>query len=263
MKRTSRSLIWLCGVLVFLAWIGPGLATADSEPVASELPAPDSESVAEPGHVKLLGEWLQFLARQDKQARITTGTSSLIASAGILGFGIWAFLEDPPNNELNRGIGLLAVAAAGPGLSLGILELAMKSGSEKRWARWEATAARSMSSEEIGRFEGELRSYSLEARRNRMRGRWSSFGLFVTGGLLLGLTPAADLGSDGQTVGYVTGGVAAAVGLVGFGFSFARSFEEEYWDAYLQGRRPPRYRRWRTSPAFGRTFAGMTVGGEF
>ena len=184
----------------------------------------------------------------------------------MLGFGIWAFLDDAPNNELNRGIGMLAVAAGGPGLALGIVELAMHSASEKRFSRWEAAASAGMSERELARFEGELRGYSLDARRERMRGRWSSFGLFVTGGLLLGLTPVADLDSDAETVGYVTGGVAAATGLLGFGLSFKGTVEEEYWDAYLQGRPPPGAGprgSWAVSPAFGRSFAGVSMRGAF
>ncbi len=236
-------------------------------PFVTEAPTPGivppDEGGVDPG---LLGAWLDYLAVQDKQRRVTGGTSTLIASTALLGFGIWAFLDEPPNNDLNRGVGMLAVAAGGPALALGIVELAMPSASEKRYGRWETAVAAGMTERELARFEGELRSYSLEARRQRMRGRWTGFGLFVTGALLLGLTPVADLDTDAETVGYVTGGVAAGTGLLGFGLSFKDGWEEAYWEAYLQGRPPPGAgprRSWAVSPALGRSFAGMSLRGAF
>jgi hypothetical protein len=237
----------------------------------SDEPSSGSEAAGVPGAEELaplddqahLDKWLVYLSRNAKRARLTTGASSLVGSGIVMGLGIWAYLQDVPDNELTKGAGLVALAGSGVFMSLGIFQLAKKSELEKTLERWRTAKAGELTSKELARFEGELRQYSESAERAVRIGRWTNFGMALTGALVVGLTPAADLSSDGATVGYVTGGAALGVGLLGFALSFVGQSDPGYWSSYLQGKSPPSPSRWSASPQVGRTFAGLGVRGRF
>ena len=129
--------------------------------------------------------------------------------------------------------------------------------------RWQRSTQSKLTLRELGRFEGEFRNTSDAAHRELTMARWTSFGMALTGGLILGLTPAANLSTDAATIGYVTGGVALGVGVLGFAFSFRGTVEEEHWNAYLRGQGPPKSVKWSASPAVGRKFVGAQVVGQF
>ncbi|MFZ1865295.1 MAG: hypothetical protein WAU39_13805 [Polyangiales bacterium] len=241
-------------------------------PAAQQWPAPPepSESIAAPleelapaDDQARLEKWLVYLSRSAKRARISSGASGLVGSSVGMALGIWAYLQDPPDNELTRGAGLVALAGSGVFMSLGIFQLAAKSEPEKMLARWRTATEGELTLRELTRFEGELRHYADMQKRAVRLGRWTNFGMALTGALILGLTPAADLSPDGATVGYVTGGVALGAGLMGFAFSFVGQSEPDYWNAYLKGKGPPSPSRWSASPQVGRTFAGIRLVGRF
>lgn len=210
-----------------------------------------------------LERWLEYLSRNVKRGRVTSGATVLVAGGLTMGFGIGAFLQDRPDNELTKGAGLLTVAASGVFMAFGICQLAIKSEPEEMLHRWRRAAAGQMTRQELSRFEGELRQYSQAAKRTLRAGRWTNFGMALTGALILGITPAADLSSDGSTIGYVTGGAALGAGLLGFAFSFVGQSGTDYWGAYVSGKRPPSRSRWSAAPEVGRTFAGLRVQGHF
>ena len=85
----------------------------------------------------------------------------------------------------------------------------------------------------------------------------------MSGALLLGLTPAANLSRDASTAGYVVGGILAGLGFFNFGMSFRKSADPDYWNQYLRGGRPPTSTHWGLAPAIGRNFAGAQIFGRF
>jgi hypothetical protein len=232
-------------------------------PPALTLEVTGPEPLAPDADQARLGSWLEYLADSGRRSRMSDGSYSLFGSAAMMGIGIWAFVKAPPNTELNKGIGLLAISGAGIFMSVGIFQLAMKSEAERRLGRWQEATSSKLTLRELRRFEGEFRSYSAGAERELLMARWTNFGMALTGALILGLTPAASLSRDAETIGYVTGGVALGIGLVGFGFSFRGTPETEHWNSYIQGQSPPKSTKWSASPAVGRKFVGAQIVGQF
>lgn len=271
-----------CLAIVFLASTALGQDTVIAEPPVIEpsdeaaelsggaLPEETTEPADEPTDdlapledQARLGAWFAHLSRNARSARLTSGASNLVGSGLVMGLGIWAYLQDPPENELAKGAGLVALGGSGVFMSLAIFQLATQSPPEKTLERWTAARHAGLTPKELSRFEGELRQYSESVERIVRLGRWSNFGMAMTGALILGLTPAADLSRDGRSIGYTTGGVAAGVGLLGFALSFIGQSDSNYWNAYLKGQPPPKSSKWSASPELGRTFAGARITGRF
>lgn len=253
----SRAAALLISILVTTSFAASARGQAD---VIDE---PPSEGLAAAEDVARLDRWLSYLSGSAKRGRITSGTTSLIASGIVMGTGIWAFLQTSPTDELTRGAGFVAVAGSGALMSVAIFQLAAKSQAEETLERWHAATAGELTLTELARFEGELRQYTETMNRGVRLMRWTDFGIALTGALILGLTPAADLSPEGARTGYVTGGVALGAGLLGFALTFVGQSKTDHWNAYLQGKDPPSSPRWSASPQVGRTFAGLRVAGRF
>ena len=239
--------------------------TLPSEDVVREaLATGAAEHLASEDQQALLGEWMEHTASVGRRNRLYGGANNLIASSITMGIGIALFVTNP-NTELSKGLGLAMVGTSGVFMSLGIFQLAKESQAELRLERWRRAASSRLTLQELGRFEGELRAQSVTKDRDAKMGRWSSFGLAMTGALILGLTPAANLSSDASTASYIVGGVMAGFGLFGFGLSFTGGGDNPY-EAYMRGQRPLQYGRRatvRVAPAAGRRFVGAQVIGRF
>ncbi len=210
-----------------------------------------------------LGAWLDAAARNARQTRRFVGVNEVIGSSAGMGVGIWAFIESDRGTELNKGLGLALVAVSGVTLGLGIFQLARQSDAEKRLERWRKAEVAGVTPQELARFEGELRSQSAGQERALLMLRWMNLGIGLTGGLILGLTPAANLSSEAATVSYVIGGTTAGLGFFGFVMSFLRPAPIDYWSTYQQGSSSAGGRRWSAVPAVGRRFVGAQVVGRF
>lgn len=232
-------------------------------PAELELDAPAELELqpASPEERSHLNVWIEYLGRSARKTRLTSGSTLLIVGSIVTAVGV-AFYVSSPVSELDKGLGLAFVGIGGIYTALGITWLAKKSAGEKLLADWTAAKNGTLTLRELARFEGELRGYSRLAARATRVSRWTSFGMGMTGVLILGLTPAADLSSDASTTGYAIGGILAGVGLLSFGFSFIKSANVDYWAAYQRGQRPPRA-NWSAAPSFGRSHAGLSVIGRF
>ena len=223
-----------------------------------------AEHLASEAQQALLGEWMESTGRAGRRARLSSGANQLIASSIAMGVGIALFVTNP-ETELSKGVGLALVGSSGVFMSLGIAQLAKPSQAELRLERWNRASASRLTMRELGRFEGELRAQSETLDRVAKVGRWSSFGMAMTGALILGLTPAANLSTDASTGSYIAGGVMAGFGLLAFGLSFVGGGENSY-EAYSRGQRPLQYSKGATvrgAPAVGRNFAGAQIVGCF
>ena len=227
---------------------------------ADRLPAEPLASLEEQEH---LGMWIEYVSGEARRNRLTSGSSMLVGSALGIGFGIPLYLQSNPGTELNKGIGISLITFSGVLLAVGITELATKTVPEKRLAQWKEATESALTLRELARFEGELRGYSDVMRREMLRARWTNFGMGLTGALILGLTPAANLSKDAATIGYVVGGVMAGLGFMGFAFSFRKGAVPDYWSAYLRGKSPPAGGRWSVAPSAGYKYAGARVLGRF
>ncbi|MGB5809764.1 MAG: hypothetical protein WBG86_04485 [Polyangiales bacterium] len=280
MRRSVETSVWFACALCVCVQAGsanargddssgpPGVVTAPPSSPFAPPNLPEAPVAPEPLASALdqerLDVWLEYVAEAERQKRRFSGANQVVASALLMGFGAWGFSLSNPSTELDKGLGLAAVMLSGVSMSMGIAQLAKKSVAETRFARWRAVVGPSMTLREFSRFEGELRAQSEAASRMSRLVRWGNFGFALTGGLVLGLTPVANLSGDGKTLGYIIGGVTFGMGMLGFGMSFAGPGEAGYWSAYQRGQIPRgSSRRWSAAPAVGRNFYGARVVGRF
>ncbi|MEM7136535.1 MAG: hypothetical protein AAF500_08150 [Myxococcota bacterium] len=208
-----------------------------------------------------LGAWLEYSAAAAGRQRRSSGANGLVAGSIALGIGIGLYVSS--SNAFDKGIGITLIATSSVYWSVAMFQLVRKSAAERRLVRWNQVNGASLTLQELGRFEGELRAQSEAADRARRLQRWGNFGLAMGGALMLGLTPVADLSDDSQRTAYIVGGVTVGVGLVAFGFSFLKSPESNYWKAYQAGVAPPRSVRWSAAPSVGRKFVGARLSATF
>jgi len=226
------------------------LTRTTGEPMASE---------ADQAH---LDEWLEYVSHASRSRRLLQGSNMLVAGSIVMAIGIPLYLRTP-STQLDKGLGLAGIAASGVYLASGIVHLASRSAPEKLFERWQSAKGSGLSLRELARFEGEFRGYEEHARRTLLLGRWTSFGMAITGGLILGLTPVANLSRDGRMIGYAGGGILAGMGFLSFGLSFHKATVPDSWDAYLSGKRAPPTVKWSASPTAGPKFAGASIAGRF
>ena len=230
--------------------------------VALQSAAPEA-SDAQIGH---LDRWLLYANDEGRRNRFFNGSLAVVGSGLLVAFGTVALLDDSPRTEFSKGFGFVAAVAGGATLVMGVTLLAIPSPSEKRYARWTETTGRGMTEDELARFEGELR-YSLKVRANtktRQR-RWGSLGLVVGGGLLIGLTAAADLSTLARRLGFGAGGTLTAIGAIGFGLSFIPP--RDLWERYEAGLPPADGQVTKASlqvtPIFTHQAGGLSLSGRF
>lgn len=238
----------------------------DGLPPPIDAPGADSEepaAYATSAQRAYLRGWLEYAASSEKRQRRSAGVNGVIAGGLIMGIGIGLYVSSSSSlDDFDRGIGLALIGSSSLFMAVGIFQLARKSHAEMRLQRWYAVDDDSLTTQQLGRYEGELRAQSELATRAVRLQRWGNFGLFMGGALMLGLTPASNL-QDKET-GYIVGGVTAGVGLLGFAFSFIGAPEEGYWKAYQAGQAPPQGRsKWRAAPAAGRNFVGAQLSATF
>ena len=279
MRYVTRNMLALvsCAAWAWLAGSVSAQTAEEAQRVVSEPPElPSEEAVqralstgaaeqlASEAQQALLGEWMEATGRAGRRVRLLSGANQLIASSIVMGTGIALFVTDA-ETELDKGVGLALVGFSGVFMSLGIAQLVKHSQAELRLERWSRASTSRLTMRELGRFEGELRAQSETLDRSAKIARWSSFGMAMTGALILGLTPAANLSTNASTGTYIAGGVMAGFGLLAFGLSFVGGGESSY-DAYSRGQRPLQYSKGvtvRGAPAVGRNFAGAQLVGRF
>ncbi|MGB5372689.1 MAG: hypothetical protein WBN15_02820 [Polyangiales bacterium] len=237
----------------------------DGQPAEVELvldePADLAPAMASPEDLSHLDLWIEYMGKSSRRGRMTGGATLLAVGSIVTAIGI-AFYVATPVTELDKGLGLAFLGVGGAYVAIGTAQLAKKSAGEELLASWRSARDGGLNLRELGRFEGELRNHSRLVRRAVKVSRWTMFGIGMTGALILGLTPAADLSSDAARFGYGVGGILAGAGFLSFSFTFIKSAKVDYWAAYQKGQRPPRS-RWSAAPSFSRSYAGINVVGQF
>lgn len=155
---------------------------------------------------------LEEQASERRRARRVLGPMSLAAGAmmlapAIAGFADGVYGSEPSAGWLQLGIGALAIVQGG-------VWLAIQTSPEERLERYRAARADgSLDTEEIARFEGELRGRSTVARMERALFMWSGIGLLFGGTLQVIVQSQSDAPPAHQRAGYALASLYAATGL--------------------------------------------------
>ena len=199
-------------------------------------------------------------------------TQKFVAAAGItggmilLGLSGWRLLQDPPQGQYSRGLGVMFMTLGMADLTAGVFAATRIVHESRRLERWEKARKDGITDVELAHFEGELQA-SYEGRQSeRLLVRWVSLTHALAGVLVLALAPIPDsAGRSDRVSGYVIGSVFFAVGIATFGVSFRKAPSEKAWEEY--NRRKTRMAghevNWGVAPSISKRGAGLSFGGTF
>ncbi len=237
---------------------------AGAEVIAQEPDLFDRDALAY--NAEILDELLTSSAKE----MITT--QKFVAAAGIaggsilLGLSAWRLIEDPPQSQYSRGLGVMFMTLGMADLTAGVFAATRIVHERRRQERWEKARKDGITDVELAHFEGELQA-SQEARQSeRLLVRWAALTHALAGVLVLAFTPIPDSmsGAD-RASGYVIGAVFFAIGFATFGLSFRKAPSEKAWEEYNTRKTPmPGHEfTWGVAPSVSRRGAGLSVGGTF
>jgi hypothetical protein len=270
--RTIPARLSILVLLCAIALSAPSSAQAQPEPEA-----PDAQQSSEDADVATdldalvhNAELLDELLTRSTKEMITT--QKFVAAAGIAGGSIllglsgWRLLENPPQSQYSRGLGVMFMTLGMADLTTGVFAATRIVHETRRQERWEKALKDGITDIELAHFEGELQA-SQEARQSeRLLVRWAAFTHALAGLVVLGLTPIPDsAGGADRVAGYVIGAVFFAIGSATFGVSFREAPSEKAWEEYNTRKTPmPGHEfSWGVAPSISRQGAGLSFSGKF
>ena len=214
-----------------------------------------------------LGELLDAAATNTKRFRNFSGWLTFASGASLLSLGLVRLVQDPGNNQIQRGVGLLWLSIGTSSLTTGLVLLSRPSPEEGIRRRWRERHAydEPLSEWELGSFAGELRAAAEFRRRERTLVRWVAVSGVVGGTLALSLIPVMNnLNDSSKRNVFVIGGIYTGVSLLNLGLSFIESGTEDAWQEYKKGYLPSRSRREISlAPAVYPKGGGLSLVGRF
>ena len=218
------------GLLVACALCMASTASAEDESAAEPVQADGGVS-----EESFLDEQLREAGTEARAFRWAPATVSTSVGVTAVTLGIVRLVQDPADNQVVRGAGLMWLSIGAVSLTTGLLLFLRKAPEEDVLRRWDRARASGepLSEYELGSFAGELRSAAEFRRRERSLLRWSSLAGASAGVLSLALIPAANnLTSASQRNIIIIGSIFTAVGLLNFSLSFQKTGAELAWEAY-------------------------------
>lgn len=231
---------WVC-LCMDIPWFLRGVAvvcllcsTAPAGAEEEQPPASEGGGVAISDE-ELLNRLLEEAANDTRAFRSVAGGFGVASGVSLFTLGVVRLVQDPGDNRVLRGLGLMWLGTGAASLTTGLILLTRRSPEERMLRRWKARRAGAvrLSEYELGSYAGELRAAAAFRKRERNLVRWSALAGAGAGGLALALIPAAnDLTDSSRRNVIIVGSVFLGIGLMNFGLSFRTSGTEEAWEEY-------------------------------
>lgn len=217
-------------------------------------------------NAEILDELLTRSTKQTIRELKFAGAAGITGGMILLGLSAWRLIEDDPQNQFTRGLGVMFMTLGMADLTTGVYAVTRIPHEKRRLDRWEKARKNGISNVELAHFEGELQASREQRQGERLLVRWNGLTHALAGLLVIGFTPIPDTTSSADRVtGYVIGGVFFAIGMATFATTFRDTPSEKAWEEYNTRKTPmPGHEfTWGLAPSISRRGAGLSVGGTF
>jgi hypothetical protein len=236
----------------------------ETEGIEEEPRIPEPSALAY--NAAILDEVLQLSTKQTIREQKFAAAAGITGGAILVGLGSWRLIEQTPQSQYSRGLGVMFMTLGMADLTTGIFAAVRISHERRRLGRWEHARKDGITEAELARFEGELQASHELRQGERLLVRWDALTHALAGAIVLTITPIPDGSSrEDRVSGYVIGAVFLGVGMATFGASFRHTPSEKAWESYNRRRMPmPGHElSWGVAPSMSRQGAGVSVGGRF
>jgi hypothetical protein len=239
-------------------------STTAAEVIEEELQAPELNALAY--NAAVLDEVLRLSTKQTIREQGFAAAAGVTGGAILIGLGTWRLIEETPQSQYSRGLGVMFMTLGMANLTTGIFAAVRIPHERRRLARWEHARKDGITDAELAHFEGELQASHEMRQGERMLVRWDALTHALAGAVVLTITPIPNGSSSADRAsGYVVGALFLGVGMATFGASFRRTPSERAWESYSRRKMPmPGHElSWGVAPAISRQGAGVSLGGRF
>jgi hypothetical protein len=251
-------------------------ATGDtSETTEGETPAAAEVITQEPDalgrdalafNAEILDELLERSTEQTIKQEKFAAAASITGGMIMLGLAAWRLIENDPQSQYSRGLGVMFMTLGMADLTLGVYAATRIPHEKHRLDRWKRARKNGITDIELAHFEGELQSSHETREGERLLLRWGGLTHALAGLLVLAFSPIPDSMSRTDRVsGYIVGGLFFAVGIGTLAASFRNTPSEKAWHEYNKQKMPmPGHEfEWGLAPTFSRRGGGLSFGGRF
>ena len=217
-------------------------------------------------NAEILDELLERSTEQTIKQEKFAAAASITGGMIMLGLAAWRLIENDPQSQYSRGLGVMFMTLGMADLTLGVYAATRIPHEKHRLDRWRRARKNGITDIELAHFEGELQSSHETREGERLLLRWGGLTHALAGLLVLAFSPIPDSMSRTDRVsGYIVGGLFFAVGIGTFAASFRDTPSENAWHEYNKRKMPmPGHEfEWGLAPTFSRRGGGLSFGGRF